>query len=82
MRIPPRLAFALLVVWGVHRAGLGELDFTVINLKAAFVPRALGARSGYADSALVTSTPGVRLRSVPRTPVRATAPRLVTMSQS
>ena len=36
------LAFALLVVWGVHRAGLGELDFTVINLKVRYVPRAFG----------------------------------------
>lgn len=34
------VAFAVLALWVVHRAILGELDFTVINLKAQFVPRA------------------------------------------
>ena len=34
------VVFAAFVTWAVHRAILGELDFTVINLKVQFVPRA------------------------------------------
>jgi hypothetical protein len=34
------VAFAFFATWVVHRAILGELDFTVINLKVQFVPRA------------------------------------------
>src|SRR5258708_4898567 len=48
----------------------------------AFVPRPLGTRLGKPDSGLVTTTPGVRLRSVPRKSVTVLAPRLVTTSES
>lgn len=34
------LGFALLTVWGVHHMVLGDFDFTVVNLRAQFVPRA------------------------------------------
>ena len=34
------LAAALLTLWLVHRLVLGDLDFTVINLREQFVPRA------------------------------------------
>lgn len=34
------LALTLLATWAVHRMILGELDFTVINLKRTFLPRA------------------------------------------
>ncbi len=35
------LASATMLTWLVHRAILGEFDFTVINVKSSFVPRAL-----------------------------------------
>lgn len=35
------LGAAAMLTWLVHRAILGEFDFTVINLKSSFVPRAL-----------------------------------------
>jgi hypothetical protein len=34
------LAFTALVVWCVHHAVLGDFDFTVINLRERFIPRA------------------------------------------
>lgn len=39
-RLVPWLASSLLLVWAVHHAVLGDLDFTVINLRGLFVPRA------------------------------------------
>jgi len=52
------LAFSALTVWCVHHAVLGDFDFTVINLRERFIPRAVAVAI---VSALATVVAHVRI---------------------
>ncbi len=57
------VAFCAFVVWCVHHAVLGDFDFTVINLRERFIPRAAAVAVVSAVSSVVAHPQIVRDRS-------------------
>jgi hypothetical protein len=54
------LAFSAFIVWCVHHAVLGDFDFTVINLRERFIPRAAAVAIVSAGATLVAHARIVR----------------------